>query len=369
MRGRGCLRVVWRRMLPLFLFAMLSVLFVGCTSPYIYSWGRYEDLLYASYSKPEKAAPKMQVERMEADYKKACARNKRPPPGFHAHLGHLYSQLGRLDDARKQFETEKTEFPESAVFIDQLIARLGKHETALSKFVPWAMFGLLLAGCATTPPPKPDYTYFRQFQPRSILVLPPLGGGSGTYSYLSTVTRPLAEMGYYVFPVALVDQFLKDNGMTTPYDMHLMPLPKIAELTGADAVLFLNLNQYGSHYVLDNFCTSVSVKGKLVDTRSGLTLWEGSGAAREDSSTESQYDPEQGVLANVLSAIFSDIFSAAYNNALYGRSDNAHDLCDEANRELFFNPGYGLLYGPYHPMCGTEPRTPKFEWLGLEQLR
>ena len=126
----GYLRLVRRRMLPLSLFAMLSVLFAGCTSPDIYSWGRYEDLLYTSYSKPEKAPAEMQLERMEADYKKACARNQRVPPGFHAHLGHLYSQLGRLDDARKQFETEKTEFPESALFVDQLIARLNKHETA-----------------------------------------------------------------------------------------------------------------------------------------------------------------------------------------------------------------------------------------------
>jgi hypothetical protein len=130
MHGRGYLRVVCRRILSLFLFAILSVLFVGCTSPDIYSWGRYEDLLYASYSSPEKATAEMQLERMEADYKRACARNQRVPPGFHAHLGHLYSQLGRLDDARRHFETEKTEFPESAVFVDQLSARLNKHERA-----------------------------------------------------------------------------------------------------------------------------------------------------------------------------------------------------------------------------------------------
>lgn len=130
MSSRRCWRAVCRRILPLFLFATLSVLFAGCTSPDIYSWGRYEDLLYASYARPEKASAEVQVERMEADYKKACARNQRVPPGFHAHLGHLHAQLGRLDEAHKQFEMEKTEFPESAVFVDQLIARLNKHETA-----------------------------------------------------------------------------------------------------------------------------------------------------------------------------------------------------------------------------------------------
>ena len=225
------------------------------------------------------------------------------------------------------------------------------------------MFGvLLLAGCATTPPPpKPDYTYFRELHPRSILVLPPLG--IGTYSYLSTVTRPLAEMGYYVFPVAVVDQFLKDNGMPTPYDMHLAPPSKLAELTGAEAILYLTLNQYGSHHKLDDFSTSVSVSGKLVDARSGLTLWEGSGGAHESSSTEYEYDSQKGVLENILDDIFSDIFTASIDNALYGRSDNAHGLCDEVNWQLFLNPGYGLLYGPYHPKYGAAPRLTGYEML------
>ena len=229
----------------------------------------------------------------------------------------------------------------------------------LNKFVPCALAGLLLAGCATTPPPRPDYTNFRQFHPRSILVLPPVG--EGTYNYLSTVTRPLAELGYYVFPVALVDQILKDNGMPYPGDMHQTPLAKLGELTGADAVLFLTLNQYGSRYQLDKFSTTVSVAGRLVDVRSGLTLWEGSGSAYEDSDTETEYDSDKSFLSNILTDILSDFFSAAIDNAIYGRSDNAHALCEDANRELFFNPGYGLLYGPYHPHYGAEPRSSWFE--------
>jgi hypothetical protein len=33
-------------------------------------------------------------------------------------------QIGRLDEARREFETEKARFPESAVFMDRLLARL-----------------------------------------------------------------------------------------------------------------------------------------------------------------------------------------------------------------------------------------------------
>src|SRR5277367_2093834 len=105
-----------------------------------------------------------------------------------------------------------------------------------------AMAGSFFAGCATTPPF--DYTNFRAHRPRSILVLPPLNNSTdvrGTYGYLSTVTRPLAELGYYVFPVAIVDQFLKENGLPSPGEMHQAPLDKLGKIFGADAVLYITL--------------------------------------------------------------------------------------------------------------------------------
>jgi hypothetical protein len=68
----------------------------------------------------------MQIEKLERDYQKARAENKRVPPGFHAQLGYLYFQVGKLDAARQERETEKAEFPESAVFIDRLMANLKK---------------------------------------------------------------------------------------------------------------------------------------------------------------------------------------------------------------------------------------------------
>ena len=73
-----------------------------------------------------------------------------------------------------------------------------------------------LSGCVSPPPPK-DYTAFKASAPRSILVLPPKNetvSVEGPYSYLSTVSRPLSELGYYVFPVNEVDELLKANGVT-----------------------------------------------------------------------------------------------------------------------------------------------------------
>src|SRR5215204_3377299 len=121
-----------------------------------------------------------------------------------------------------------------------------------------ALLIMLISGCAA--PPKTDYTNFRQYRPRSLVVLPPLNESTAvaaTYSYLSTVTMPLAEMGYYVFPVAVVDQFLKENGMPSAGEMHQVALNKVYEILGADAVLYVRVIQYGTKYQVINSRTAV----------------------------------------------------------------------------------------------------------------
>ena len=102
-----------------------TTLLTGCAAPKtLYTWGRYEELIYVSYSAPGSVPPEMQVEKMEQDYQAARASDKRVPPGWHAHLGYLYFQLGKLDQAQQELQTEKAEFPESAVFVDRLLANL-----------------------------------------------------------------------------------------------------------------------------------------------------------------------------------------------------------------------------------------------------
>jgi hypothetical protein len=108
------------------LYALIAVipLLTGCGTPQMYSWGSYEPLVYAMYAKPDKATPELQAAKLEEDYQKARAKNRPVPPGFHAHLGYLYYHMGKADQARQEFETEKANFPESAVFMDRLLANL-----------------------------------------------------------------------------------------------------------------------------------------------------------------------------------------------------------------------------------------------------
>ena len=51
-----------------------------------------------------------------------------------------------------------------------------------------------------------------------------------------------------MFPVAVIDAFLKENGMPTPGEMHKVSLARVREVTGADAVLYVTLEDWGQHY-------------------------------------------------------------------------------------------------------------------------
>lgn len=200
---------------------------------------------------------------------------------------------------------------------------------------------LLLSGCATRQTPY-DYSAFRESRPASILVLPPLNGSpdvNATYSMLSHATMPLAESGYYVLPVTLVDETFKQNGMTTPADIHQLPVAKLREIFGADAALYINVRQYGTTYAVVMSETRVTAEGRLVDLRTGRTLWSGSATA---SSNEGNNNSGGGLVGLLVKAVVSQIIDSLSNrgHAIAGMT---------SNRLLAAGRPNGILYGPRSP--------------------
>ena len=98
-----------------------SALLAGCQTKSIYYGGHYEGVVYAIYNQPDKSSPEQLAAIMEQDEQKAASLNKPLLPGFHAQLGYLYAQMGKTDQARQEYEKEKQQFPESAVFMDRLL--------------------------------------------------------------------------------------------------------------------------------------------------------------------------------------------------------------------------------------------------------
>ncbi len=96
----------------------------------LYRWGSYEELVYDMYARPGKADPGTQIAKLTEDIERAQAEGTRVPPGVHAHLGYLYATQGQTDLAAAAFTTEKQLFPESAVFVDGILARMIKPASA-----------------------------------------------------------------------------------------------------------------------------------------------------------------------------------------------------------------------------------------------
>lgn len=93
---------------------------------------------------------------------------------------------------------------------------------------------------------------------------------------------PLAESSYYVFPPAVVSEIFKCNSLTQAQEIHNVNPQKLQQIFGADAVLYINVEEYGVNYQIFDSVTKVKVRGKLVDLRNRKTLWEG--AAYADDS-------------------------------------------------------------------------------------
>ena len=207
---------------------------------------------------------------------------------------------------------------------------------------------LFITGCVSLPPAH-DYSEFRSSDPRSIVVLPPINNSPeviAPYSVMSQIAAPIAESGYYVFPVALVDQTFKNNGLTVANDIHAAPISKLREVFAADAALYMTIEEYGTSYVVISSDTIVTVSATLVDLRTGKVLWQDKARA---SSAETRGNSGGGLVGMLVEAAVNQIVETA--------SDRGFDIAAiTSNRLLSSELHNGLLHGPRSPKYG-QPAT------------
>jgi hypothetical protein len=199
---------------------------------------------------------------------------------------------------------------------------------------------VLLAGSACSSPAlEPDRAAFLAHMPRSILVLPPRNETTeprAAGDWLATITRPLAERGYYVFPVAIVAAVMEENGLRSPREMRELPLAELGILFGADAVLDVDIVSWGWNDHVRESEVQVTIAARLVDVRSGAELWRGTNTAIQGAEDQSPV----GVVGTLFGGIAEPISRPS--------TDVRTALARRANWSLLDSP-QGLLAGPRHP--------------------
>lgn len=200
----------------------------------------------------------------------------------------------------------------------------------------------ILSACGTTSHKQPyDYSKFQRTNPRSILVVQPTNSSvdvKAPNAVMAQSTRPLAESGYYVFPVVLVNETFRENGLNDGAEIQAVDLSKIRKIYNPDAILYMDIDDYGTKYQVINSNTTVSVKARLVDAKNGEVIWTGSKKITVNSNDNNQ----QGFLSAVTSALFNQIKDKL--------TDGAFNLTETVNDNLL-SAGVedGILYGPHHP--------------------
>jgi len=205
----------------------------------------------------------------------------------------------------------------------------------------------LMVGCATQKAAPFDYTAFKAAKPASIVVLPPVNNSPevvAPYSVLAQVSYPLAEAGYYVLPVALVDETFKQNGLTTATDIHAVSTSKLRQIFGADAALYVTIKDYGSTYAVVRSDIVVTASARLVDLRTGAELWNGTASA---SSAEQNNNGGGGLVGALVAAAVKQIIAST--------TDASHPIAGVASQRLLAAGHYnGMLYGPRSAHYATQ---------------
>jgi len=214
----------------------------------------------------------------------------------------------------------------------------------LTKIVFSIVFLVLASGCVQKDVrPDYDYTAFRAEDPKSILVIPAVNRSVQVDApdfFLSTISRPAAERGYYVFPVHMVKRILEDDGLSDAYMVHQQDPVRLAALFGADAVLYVAIEQWTAKYVVLATNVTVEMSYILKSGKTGEELWNSTISRTYDSNSSG------GSSGSPL----ADLIVAAISAGVTKAKPNYVPLSTQANAAVASEAHHGVPAGPYHPM-------------------
>jgi hypothetical protein len=161
------------------------------------------------------------------------------------------------------------------------------------------LLGMVLAGCASAQVTK-DWRAFNNAAPRSILVVPvinkSLNVDAPTY-LLTTLTEPLAEKGFYVFPVNTVKYVLEQEGYYEAEQVHRQSPEVLAKLFGADAVLFVTIKRWDVAGLIVTGTATAELEYRMVN-KDGIEIWK--------TDAWRQHDVQSNFLTNLTASVLKD---------------------------------------------------------------
>lgn len=204
------------------------------------------------------------------------------------------------------------------------------------KRIIWIFAAFLFAGCVTQPV-KQDMSAFRAAAPRSILVVPTINRSLDVDApnyVLASLPIPLAEKGYYVFPVNTTKYVLEQEGFYEGEQIRQQSPQALAKLFGADAVLYVTINRWDAQFAVITTTVTVDFDYRLV-SKDGTEIWK--------ESKQMRYQPQNNSSGSPLAVLIGAVVNAAIARA----TPNYMPLTEQANQQVFVLGPNPLPDGPY----------------------
>ncbi|MDR1707927.1 GNA1162 family protein [Dysgonomonas sp.] len=197
-----------------------------------------------------------------------------------------------------------------------------------------------LSSCTTTSKHTKADMYAAMYgqHPLSIAVMPPINKTNNVDAkeYLFfTLSQPLAERGYYVFPAFLTMEMFKSE---SAYDAEMYKdgsLSKFKEVLGADAVLFTTITKWEKAAAASS--VRVEVEYSLKSTADNKEIFHRKGNIVYDASLNTSGG---GLLGALVGMAANAINTAATPHVKVARAANFYTLTDMPAGQ--YSPDYNL---------------------------
>jgi hypothetical protein len=210
------------------------------------------------------------------------------------------------------------------------------------KKIAFILLSLVLVGCGTYVTKEEFAPNMYKDHPQTIVVLPPMNKSTSAEAkeyYTTTIAEPLTQSGYYVYPLEVVNDVLKQEGLYDTETMLAVPPQKFREFFGADAVLYLTILEWNTSYMITSGSVTVKVAYELKSTSTGDVIWFYDDAVTVNTSGDS------GNLGG-----WAGLLAKAITTAIKTAATDYVPIAKEANEKILL----AIPFGKYHKQYNAD---------------
>jgi hypothetical protein len=203
-----------------------------------------------------------------------------------------------------------------------------------------------MTSCTSTSVPKSEaYSGFYGEKPVSVLIMPPINNSTNVDAkdyFYSTLTVPVCNSGYYVFPAFLTMETLQRESAYNSEQFLNGDVTKFGKLFGADLLMFTVIKKWEKDAVISSKIT-ITVQYIFKSAKTNEVIYNREGRIICDTSVQTGLASSGGALGLIgllVDKTLSVINTAVTDYVAVARDCNNYTLSTDLPKGKY-NPAYG----------------------------